>query len=158
MKIKKLGLTIFFSTCAPLALANLAPITLSIQNDTNVDFMHANVVYRNINVEDVNNLQAKTLYPRSRDTFILHRTGYPAQIFITFQIAATERSAPGRETVRWEYVENENRANVCHTSDATPPYYARCSGDNEIAAPDIHVHVGRNEAPRGPDTFPLPSP
>jgi len=116
------------------------------------------VVYRNINVDDVNNLQRETLYPRSRDTFKLRRTGYPAQIFITFRIAATERSAPGWETVRWEYVENDNRANACHTADATPPYYARCSGDNEMGAPDITVHVGRNESPREIDRFPLPSP
>ncbi|MFT3742047.1 MAG: hypothetical protein QM752_05150 [Gammaproteobacteria bacterium] len=70
-----------------------APITLILQNDSDLDVEPAVVSFRNISAQDIRSLSRRVLYAHQQTTVTLDRTGYPARLFIVFRIPLTQ--APG---------------------------------------------------------------
>jgi hypothetical protein len=131
----------------------IQPVTLTLQNFSDLDFDIANITAKNFDANDVKNLSNHTLYAHSQETFTLNRLTYPASINMQFFTAQNE----GRLTIGfWDYIERNNQALVCHDFRSQSPYYIGCSGNNSLETPAVDVNIGGILPVSQP--LPIPSP
>lgn len=120
----------------------LEPLTVTIQNDSNVDIAMSTVFSRNLDRRQVDRLEDRAMYAHTSRTFYIDRLGYPAYLFIGFRVGLTQGDFSGSKIARWEYEENSGVSSSCHIESAAAPYTIGCSGDNDLSAPNININIG----------------
>lgn len=149
--------TLLLSTLAQAQdLVNLEPLTLTIKNFSDLDMRSAIVSQSNFNADDIAQLHNLKFYKHNERTFTIRRTGYPATLFISIYTTSHEGADSNYPIARWEYIEEDNRSEVCHNFGANPPYYIGCSGDNEYDSPVAVINIGNVIPTQQP--LPIPSP
>lgn len=135
---------------------NTAPITLTIENYSDLDLEPVLISQKNFNNEDVAVLQTYTFYAHKEKTFIIRRTGYPASLYINFLTSSREGGHGRLPIARWEYIEHDNMSVGCHDFKANSPYYIGCSSNNNFNAPNVTIGIGHVHPTSQPLTIPSP--
>lgn len=133
-------------------------INLTLANNTPFDLEIGIGEFKYLSPEDLDQLQASILYAHSEHNVSIRRIGYPAQIYMTFRIAATEDNFRGFSIAKWEYIEDGKRSYTCHLAEGTAPYTIGCSGNDNISRPSIRLDMGYISPPKDVSPNNLPSP
>lgn len=134
-----------------------APVLLTLQNFSDLDFDIVNITAKNFNASDIQDLSKRTLFAHSQQTLTLNRVAYPAALSLEFYTSQNEGGGLSNHQIGlWDYVEQNNLALVCHNFRSQSPYYIGCSGNNSLDTPNVTVNVGGILPVSQP--LPIPSP